>query len=366
MMNNSTNKQSDNIVSQSTDVSTNGHSASTSQGDSGRTDSISRQVKGIARLIRYTPNPEETVAFAAKLCYSSLDAESLMEKTEARDNAKFVKALFDMGHLSPFEHASFTFSIEGVSRSLLAQLTRHRIASFSVRSQRYVSEDEFGFVMPPSIAALGEEAVAKYKSQMDTMMGWYKDWQTELGGKSESANEDARFVLPNACETKMIMTMNARELLHFFEVRGCERAQWEIREIAWQMMRQTLEVAPNIFAKSGPGCTFSHCTEGKFNCGKAKEIRQKRKDLTKEVFGDESAADDGVSSGVSASTGSSVSTGASVTASGDVDTNVTGASGRTNATSCCSGCGTSASSSSSASSAAEKVVESIRGTLSNK
>ncbi|MCL1944627.1 MAG: FAD-dependent thymidylate synthase [Firmicutes bacterium] len=247
-------------------------------------DTKSRQVSGIARLIRYTPNPEETVAFAAKLCYSSLDTDNLIQKIESRDNAKFIKALFEMGHLSPFEHASFVFSIEGVSRSLLAQISRHRIASFSVRSQRYVSEDEFGFVMPPSIASLGDDAIAEYKSQMDTMMGWYQQWQQKLGGKSEHANEDARFVLPNACETKMIMTMNARELLHFFEVRGCERAQWEIRDIAWQMMSQTLAVAPNIFAKSGPGCTFGHCTEGKFNCGKAKEIRQKRKDLTTKVM----------------------------------------------------------------------------------
>lgn len=242
-------------------------------------------VQGVARLLRYTPNPEETVAFAAKLCYSSLDIDTLVSKTESRDNAKFVKALFDLGHLSPFEHASFTFSIEGVSRALLAQITRHRVASFSVRSQRYVSEGDFGYVIPPSIVALGQDAVDTYKRQMHTMMEWYQEWQTRLEGTCESANEDARFVLPNACETKMIVTMNARELLHFFELRGCERAQWEIRDIAWQMMRLTLEVAPNIFAKSGPGCTFGYCTEGKFNCGKAKEIRQKRKDLTNQVLG---------------------------------------------------------------------------------
>lgn len=242
-----------------------------------------KQVKGIARLVRYTDNPEQTIAFAAKLCYSSLDAENLIDKVEAADNAKFIKALTAMGHLSPFEHASFTFSIEGVSRALLAQITRHRVASFSVRSQRYVSEEAFGYVIPPSIEKLGDGAVKKYNEQMQTMLNWYKDWQTELGGKSESANEDARFVLPNAAETKMIVTMNARELLHFFAMRGCERAQWEIREIAWQMMRATLKVAPNLFARSGPGCCFGYCTEGKFNCGKSEQIRQKRKDLGAEV-----------------------------------------------------------------------------------
>ncbi|MDR3022322.1 MAG: FAD-dependent thymidylate synthase [Clostridiales bacterium] len=246
---------------------------------------LSRQVKGIARLIRYTDNPENTVAMAAKLCYSSLDAESLIENVNAKDNAKFIRGLTAMGHLSPFEHASFVFSLEGVSRSLLAQITRHRLASFSVRSQRYVSEERFGYVIPPSIEALGEQAKKKYQSQMDTMLTWYREWQSELGDNAESSNEDARFVLPNAAETKMILTMNARELLHFFALRGCERAQWEIRDIAWQMMRQTLAVAPNIFARSGPGCTFGYCTEGKFNCGKSAQYREKRKKMSMEVLG---------------------------------------------------------------------------------
>jgi thymidylate synthase (FAD) len=206
-----------------------------------------------------------------------------MDSVESGDNAKFIKKLLDLGHLSPLEHASFTFSLEGVSRALLAQITRHRLASFSVRSQRYVSEDDFHYVIPPSIQDLGKQAIDKYCLQMDTMMEWYQDWQVQLGGKTEKSNQDARFVLPNAAETKMILTMNARELLHFFEMRSCERAQWEIRDIAWQMIELTLDVAPNLFAKSGPGCAFGYCTEGKFNCGKAAEIREKRKQLAKKL-----------------------------------------------------------------------------------
>ena len=237
------------------------------------------QVEGKARLIRYTADPEQTIALAAKLCYASDEIDELIEKIGEKDNAKFIGILTKMNHYSPFEHASFTFAIEGVSRALLAQITRHRIASFSVRSQMYVSEGEFNYILPPAVKALGAEAEQKYAAQMAQMLSWYREWQQALGNEGEKSNEDARFVLPNACETKMIVTMNARELLHFFSLRCCNRAQWEIRNIAWQMLGEVLRVAPSVFAAAGPGCLTGACPEGKKSCGKAAEIKQKHAEL---------------------------------------------------------------------------------------
>lgn len=234
------------------------------------------KVTGKAQLIRYTSDPEQTIALAAKLCYSGDGLDELIEKIGEKDNAKFIKILTSMNHFSPFEHASFTFAIEGVSRALLAQITRHRIASFSVRSQRYVSEGEFNYIVPPAIEALGAQAVEKYESQMAQMLEWYREWQSDLGGAGEKSNEDARFVLPNACETKMLVTMNARELMHFFSLRCCNRAQWEIRDIAWQMYAAVLKVAPAIFSNCGPGCLSGPCPEGKKCCGKSAQVRARR------------------------------------------------------------------------------------------
>lgn len=139
-----------------------------------------------------------------------------------------------------------------MSRALLAQLTRHRLASFSVQSQRYVSMAEgFDYVIPPAIEALGEDAKQEFIRQMETMQAWYCDWQEKLGGAGESANEDARFVLPNAAATRLVMTMNARELMHFFSLRCCNRAQWEIREMAWQMLALCKQAAPALFEHAG-------------------------------------------------------------------------------------------------------------------
>ena len=230
-------------------------------------------------LIRHTLSPEETVALGAKLCYSKATIDDLKDRIETRDQSDFVQKLLSMGHESVFEHASFTFGVEGVSRVLLAQLTRHRLASFSVQSQRYVSyENGFGYIIPPKIEALGQEAVKKYADQMETIQQWYSEWQ-ELLGKGEGSNEDARFVLPNACETRILMTMNVRELRHFFELRMCNRAQWEIREMARQMHRICMETAPTLFADAGPGCLRGRCPEGEKSCGKMKEIRQEREEL---------------------------------------------------------------------------------------
>ncbi len=226
-------------------------------------------------LLRYTPNPQEIVSMGAKLCYSPADIEELKQGIEGKNQEPFLERLMEFRHLSPIEHASFTFGIEGVSRSLLAQITRHRIASYSVKSQRYVSEagaakedGVFGYIIPPRIEALGQEAVAVFQSQMAQAQEWYDYWAGKLGNGG-SAYEDARFVLPNAAETKMLVTMNARELLHFFTLRCCNRAQWEIRALAQEMLRLVKEVAPVIFETAGPGCLRGPCPEGKMTCRSA-------------------------------------------------------------------------------------------------
>lgn len=227
-------------------------------------------------LIKYTENPESVVALAAKLCYSDSDIIGLKEGIDNKDISGFIKKLISLNHLSPIEHASFTFGVEGVSRALLAQITRHRIASFSVKSQRYVNAEKFNYVIPPEIKKLGKTEEEEFKRQMDIIHGFYKGWSDKLG-KSEKGNEDARFVLPNACETKFLLTMNARELMHFFELRCCNRAQWEIRELAWKMLELVNKVAPNIFSMAGPSCGYKPCGEGKMTCGKSNEVKERLK-----------------------------------------------------------------------------------------
>ncbi len=230
-------------------------------------------------LIRHTFSPEELVALGAKLCYSKATISDLTERISAQDQSSFIDKLLSMGHESIFEHASFTFGIEGVSRVLLAQLTRHRLASFSVQSQRYVSyEKGFGFIIPPRIEALGHEAVTRYIDQMNQIEKWYREWQLQLG-QGEKSNEDARFVLPNACETRILLTMNVRELWHFFSLRMCDRAQWEINELATRMHRLCMETAPALFREAGPACLRGKCPEGEKSCGKMIQKRQEREAL---------------------------------------------------------------------------------------
>lgn len=229
-------------------------------------------------LVRSTPDPEAVTALGARLCYAGGDVDALLKKVESQDQASFVEKIMSMGHESVLEHCSFTFLMEGVSRVLLAQLTRHRIASFSVQSQRYVSYAAgFGYIIPPAIRALGEDAVAEYEDQMAQMQQWYEGWQKKLGDAGEKSNEDARFVLPNACETRVLVTMNTRELLHFFELRMCSRAQWEIRALANAMFEACYDVAPALFKDAGPRCLRGGCPEGAKSCGKAAEIRAARK-----------------------------------------------------------------------------------------
>ncbi|MCL2548662.1 MAG: FAD-dependent thymidylate synthase [Symbiobacteriaceae bacterium] len=214
-------------------------------------------------LLEHTPEPERIVAAAARLCYSSSSATDLLERLTPERVQSFVSHLMSMGHESPIEHISFTFAIEGISRACSHQLVRHRIASYSQQSQRYVNMQQFEFVLPPQIAA-SSEAAAVFSAQMQGAQEAY-DKLIELGMQQE----DARYLLPNACETKLVMTMNARSLLNFFALRICMRAQWEIRALASQMLELVQPIAPSIFAKAGPSCVSEGiCREGDLSCGR--------------------------------------------------------------------------------------------------
>ena len=228
-------------------------------------------------LLRHTPNPEETVAMSAKLCYSPADVESLKKKIEAKDQKDFVEKLVKIGHISPIEHASFTFAIEGISRACSHQLVRHRLASYSQQSQRYVSEEAgFDYIIPPTIKEADElrKYFENFMADSQKAYNYIVRRLNEKGIKGEAANQDARFVLPNAAETKIIVTMNARELLHFFRQRCCFRAQWEIREMAQQMLFLVKGIAPTIFEKGGPACVNQPCPEGDMYCGQARDIKK--------------------------------------------------------------------------------------------
>ena len=255
-------------------------------------------------LLTHTPNPEQTVAMAAKLCYSPSGIEDIRDGLTEEKTASFINMLADLGHASPTEHASFTFGIEGISRACSHQLVRHRIASYSQQSQRYVDGTKFDFVTPPEIMK-NEKALKAYNEALeiqakayakirDTLIVGYIREVSDLDGTDEEvmmrfkeqnkrkysafekkANEDARFILPNASTTKIVCTFNARSLQNFFAHRCCNRAQWEIREVAEQMLLKCLEVAPNLFKNCGPSCLFGPCPEGNMCCGKQKEMRQK-------------------------------------------------------------------------------------------
>ncbi|MCL2884911.1 MAG: FAD-dependent thymidylate synthase [Oscillospiraceae bacterium] len=248
-------------------------------------------------LLSHTADAVQLVAAAAKLCYSPAAIESLREGMTPEKADAFVDMLAELGHESPTEHASFTFGIEGISRSLLAQLTRHRIASYSVQSQRYVAEQEFEYRMPPEIEAL-PEAAAEFRAAMDEDRRHYErltalltekhlqdglagglDEKTARKAAEKQAMEDARFVLPNACVTKLLITMNARSLNNFFAQRCCNRAQWEIQELADEMLQLCREAAAPLFRHAGPPCVRGGCLEGKMSCGKAGEMREKYRDL---------------------------------------------------------------------------------------
>ena len=263
------------------------------------------------KIIAHTPEPDKVVAQAGKLCYSAVGVDEITQKLTEEEIARYVNMLASIGHESPLEHVSFTFAIEGVSRVLTHQLVRHRIASYSQQSQRYVKLEQFEYIIPPAIEnnpeakrifietmkrdqeaydelvdlllvdILTEEHAADFGSctkevlkenpdvapDRSKVLDLYAEKFFEDYRKAEKqAIEDARYVFPNACETKIVVTMNARSLLHFFNVRCCNRAQWEIREMATEMLKECKKIAPALFKKAGPDCVYGKCGEGKMSC----------------------------------------------------------------------------------------------------
>ncbi|MGL4731802.1 MAG: FAD-dependent thymidylate synthase [Clostridium sp.] len=263
------------------------------------------------KLIEHTPNPEKVVASAAKLCYSPVGVDEILEGLDDAKTSKFIEMLMSYGHFSPIEHISFTFAIEGVSRSLTHQLVRHRVASYSQQSQRYVKLKSFEYIIPPTIE---KNEMAKkifiesmerdqkdydklveilyseaYENKIDSYKNEHNLTSSDeidekilkriRSGCEKKAIEDARYVFPNACETKIIVTMNARELMHFFAHRCCNRAQWEIRNMADAMLKEARGVAPTIFKISGPPCLKGKCPEGTMTCGEIVEVKEKYNSL---------------------------------------------------------------------------------------
>jgi thymidylate synthase (FAD) len=222
----------------------------------------------LVQLLSHTPNPEQVVAAAARLCYSDSSIEQLLGQ-DSEQAAKLLQKILQLGHFSVLEHAAFTFGIEGISRACSHQLVRHRIASFSQQSQRYVSHEQpFEAVVPDSIRE-HPALLERFEEYMQETHELYSDLMT-----AGVPAEDARFVLPNAASTKLVMTMNARELHHFFALRCCRRAQWEIQALAKEMLQLAREASPMLFAVAGPGCLKRPCPEGAMTCGAIKEVRE--------------------------------------------------------------------------------------------
>ena len=263
------------------------------------------------KIIAHTPEPDKVVAQAGKLCYSAVGVDEITQKLTEEEIARYVNMLASIGHESPLEHVSFTFAIEGISRACTHQIVRHRIASYSQQSQRYVKLEQFEYIIPPAIESnpeakrifietmerdqkaydelvdlllediLIDKHAADYGScireilkenpdavpDRSKVLDLYAEKFFEDYRKAEKqAIEDARYVFPNACETKIVVTMNARSLLHFFNVRCCNRAQWEIREMATEMLKECKKIAPALFKKAGPDCVYGKCGEGKMSC----------------------------------------------------------------------------------------------------
>ncbi|MGI6278798.1 MAG: FAD-dependent thymidylate synthase [Patescibacteria group bacterium] len=230
---------------------------------------MAKEVKLKVKLLSYTKQPQKTVTAAIRQCYSSAGADQLLKNTSKDKQKKLISLVTSSGHTSTIEHASFTFAIEGISRACSHQLVRHRIASFSQQSQRYVdlSKKEMTYIIPPEIS-YSDKKRKEFGQAMEEVEAVYKKL-VKVGIKPE----DARFVLPNACETKLVLTMNARSLTNFFRLRTCRRAQWEIRALAKEMMRLVKKTAPLLFANVGPSCqTEKICWEGEMSCGLYKKI----------------------------------------------------------------------------------------------
>ncbi len=223
-------------------------------------------------LLSYTQNALDLVYAACRQCYSGQSAlEALNSPVSDEKKAALVRKVLSSGHMSPVEHISLTFGVEGISRSCSHQLVRHRLASYSQQSQRYVGLSDLPYIVPPNIEGnpranqVFNEAIGQIERAYCKIMGLLES----SDGKSEKTKEDARFLLPNACETKIVITMNARELMHFFSVRCCSRAQWEVRAMANEMLRLAKSVMPVIFEKAGAKCEqLGYCPEGEFSCGR--------------------------------------------------------------------------------------------------
>ncbi len=211
------------------------------------------------KLLKYTPDPERLCAAAAMTSYKSEGPARLFKDIGIERARKTIRRVLGYGHYSVIEHASFTFSVEAVSRALTHQLVRHRIASYTQQSQRYVTYDALEHYVAPRGISENEEAQKIYNYTLSHISDAYQKL-LKLG----VPKEDARFVLPNAAKTNILITMNARELRHFFNLRCCERSQWEIREMAIEMLRQAKKVAPALFENAGPSCVeLGYCPERK-------------------------------------------------------------------------------------------------------
>lgn len=249
------------------------------------------------KIISHTDEPEKLVAQAAKICYSAVGVDEIEESLTDESTEKFIEMLMNVGHESPIEHVCFTFAVEGVSRTLTHQLVRHRMASFSQQSQRYVKLDQFSYIVPPSIEKnkkakeifvrsmeedqenYGEIVDALYAENLKMLIDQGLDESAAKPKAEKMSIEDARYVFPNACESKIVFTMNARSLFNFFKARSCNRAQWEIQNLAIEMYKLVKTIAPTLFKHAGPGCLNDKCPEGKMTCGKINEVRQYFKNI---------------------------------------------------------------------------------------
>lgn len=248
------------------------------------------QVRPKVRILEHTPNPERLISIGAKLCYSNSNIDDLEESLTEENVDKFITMLSNLGHESPLEHVSFTFAVEGVSRAFSHQLVRHRIASYSQQSQRYVKENQFEFIIPEGIredeilSNLYIDKMERDQKIYDSFVmvlrnryiNEYSDLKDSEGREKRIINEaekyaieNARYVLPNACETKLIFTMNVRTLYNFLALRTCNRAQTEIREVAELMYWELVKVSPKLFYGKVAKCISENkCPEGKMSCGK--------------------------------------------------------------------------------------------------
>lgn len=231
---------------------------------------MAKQDKLTVKLLSYTADPEQNIVAAIRQCYSPVGAKELKQKTNKETRERLIKQVIASGHLSTLEHASFTFAIEGVSRVTEIQLIRHRIGcSYSIQSGRYVKRTGAQYVIPPSILNGDKKILAKVKKHFENTQKLYNEL-TELGVKAE----DARYCQPQSLKTKIVVTMDVRALLHFFNLRCCRRAQWEIQALANEMLKLVKPKAPIIFEKAGPSCIADGiCWEGDMSCGLWKTIK---------------------------------------------------------------------------------------------